>query len=86
MLRKIFNPARLASFQRTMVTVSSSDALVRTEVDDKTGYATVTLNRAPVNSLSLELMTEIVKTVDELERSKIRGMVLTSVSGKFCGT
>ncbi|XP_062706994.1 enoyl-CoA delta isomerase 1, mitochondrial-like [Aedes albopictus] len=85
MLRKIFNPARLSRFQRTMVTVSSSDALVSTEVDDKTGYATVTLNRAPVNSLSLELMTEIVKTVDELERSNIRGMVLTSFSNKvFC--
>lgn len=85
MLRKIANPARLLTFQRTMASTASTGPLVRTELDSQTGYAKVTLNRAPVNSLSLEFMAEIIKTVDELERSKIRGMILTSSSSKvFC--
>lgn len=66
-----------------MASTASTGPLVRTELDSQTGYATVILNRAPVNSLSLEFMAEIIKTVDELERSKIRGMILTSVRLQF---
>lgn len=66
-----------------MASTASTGPLVRTELDSQTGYAKVTLNRAPVNSLSLEFMAEIIKTVDELERSKIRGMILTSVRLQF---
>lgn len=59
---------------------SSADKLVITEVDDKTGYATVTLNRPPVNSLNLELLTAISETLDDLQNNKSRGMILTSSS------
>lgn len=59
---------------------SAADKLVITEVDDKTGYATVTLNRPPVNSLNLELLTAISETLDDLQNNKSRGMILTSSS------
>lgn len=59
---------------------SASDKLVLTEVDDKTGYATVTLNRPPVNSLNLELLKAISETLDDLQNNKSRGMILTSSS------
>lgn len=53
--------------------------LVVVDVNDKSGYATVTLNRPPVNSLNLELLTAISKTLDDLQNNKARGMILTSV-------
>lgn len=59
---------------------SASNKLVITEVDDKTGYATVTLNRPPVNSLNLELLKAISETLDDLQNNKSRGMILTSSS------
>lgn len=57
-----------------------SNKLVITEVDEKSGYATVTLNRPPVNSLNLELLKEISVALDELQNNKSRGMILTSSS------
>lgn len=59
---------------------NASDKLVVTEVNDKTGYATVTLNRPPVNSLNLELLTELSHSLDDLLNNKSRGMILTSSS------
>lgn len=59
---------------------NASDKLVLTEVNDKTGYATVTLNRPPVNSLNLELLTAISAALDDLLNNKSRGMILTSSS------
>lgn len=62
-----------------------SNKLVLAEVDDKTGYATVTLNRPPVNSLNLELLTAFSETLDDLQNNKSRGMILTSSSNTvFC--
>ncbi|XP_058449512.1 enoyl-CoA delta isomerase 1, mitochondrial-like [Malaya genurostris] len=59
---------------------NAPDKLVVAEVDDKTGYATVTLNRPPVNSLNLELLTAISETLDDLQNNKSRGVILTSSS------
>jgi len=44
-----------------------------------TGIATVTMQRLPVNSLNLEMLTELNKTVTQLEKDKCRGLILTSV-------
>lgn len=66
-----------ASLVRNQSTTSKD--LVLVDVNDKTGYATVTLNRPPVNSLNLELLTAISKTLDDLQNNKSRGMILTSV-------
>lgn len=69
------------SGQRNQVRCLSSAAtsLVNVDVNDKTGIAVVTLNRPPVNSLNLELLSDISKTLDDLESNKSKGMILTSV-------
>jgi len=59
---------------------TSPTDLVLVDVNDKTGFATVTLNRAPVNSLNLELLSAISKSLDDLLNNKSRGMILTSSS------
>ena len=48
------------------------------------GYSIVEMNRRPVNSLSLELSTELVNVIDNLEADPAcQGMILTSVSIMF---
>lgn len=58
----------------------SNDHLILCNVNDKTGYAKVELNRPPVNSLNLELLVQFSHILDECERNKCRGMIVTSVS------
>lgn len=53
--------------------------LVQVDVNGTTGFATLTLNKAPVNSLNLELLSAMSKTLDDLQNNKSRGMILTSV-------
>lgn len=60
-------------------TSSGSNPLVLFDIDDKTGYATLTLNRAPANSFNLDLLTAFSKALDEVVKNKSRGMILTSV-------
>lgn len=67
-----------ATFARYQSTAAND--LVLVDVNDKTGYATVTMNRPPVNSLNLELLTALSKTLDDLQNNKSRGMILTSSS------
>uniref|UniRef100_A0A182NNP0 Enoyl-CoA delta isomerase 1, mitochondrial n=1 Tax=Anopheles dirus TaxID=7168 RepID=A0A182NNP0_9DIPT len=81
MLRVLQRASRLvAPGARAFSSDTGNSKLVLTEVDDKTGYATVTLNRPPVNSLSLELLTAISDALDDLQNNKSRGMILTSSS------
>jgi hypothetical protein len=70
-----FNLARHNSTQ-------ASSNLILVDVNDKTGYSVVTLNSPPVNSLNLELLTAFRSTLDDLEKNKSRGMILTSVCVK----
>lgn len=58
---------------------SAAGSLVQLAVDDKSGVATLTLNRPPVNSLSLELLTDISKALDRVDENRSRGLILTSV-------
>lgn len=58
----------------------ATSELVKVDVNEKTGVALVTLNRAPVNGLNLELLTSIKNVIGNLEDNKCRGMILTSVS------
>jgi len=46
------------------------------------GISTVTMQRLPVNSLNLELLQELSRVFDTLEKDNSRGMILTSVSGR----
>lgn len=56
-----------------------TNSLINVEVNDKSGIAVVTMNRKPVNGLSLELLDALSNTLDELESNKTRGAILTSV-------
>lgn len=68
----------LSQASRSLST-AGQDKQVIVEVNDKTGIAIVSLNRPPVNSLSLEFFKEIAETLDDLEKNKSKGMILTSV-------
>lgn len=59
---------------------AAAPKLVDVTVDDKTGISIVSMNRKPVNSLSLEFFKEFCGIMDELETNKVRGMILKSVS------
>ncbi|KAJ3635326.1 hypothetical protein MTP99_008241 [Tenebrio molitor] len=67
-------------FSSSFRNYSSTGPVINLQVNDKTGVATVTLNRPPVNSLNLELLTELSNTLTELEKNKCRGLMLTSSS------
>lgn len=59
----------------------SSQSLVNLSADkDNAEIAIVTMQRPPVNSLNLELLQALNKTLDEIAKSDFRAMVLTSVS------
>lgn len=58
---------------------STATKLTTVEVNDKSGIATLTMNRPPVNGLNLELLTSINQSIQEIEGNKSRGLILTSV-------
>lgn len=52
----------------------------------KLGVAVVKMKNPPVNSLSLELLTELVISLEKLENDKtFRGIILTSVGTQLPG-
>ena len=74
-------PSRLLS--STQIKRSTTPPIATTTeftVEQKTGYAILRLNRAPVNSLSLEFLTAFGIELDKIEDNKsINGVILTSV-------
>lgn len=70
----------LLSYTRTF---SSAAGLVNVEVNDKNGIAIVSMQRPPVNSLNVELLSELKQTFVDLEKNKSRGAILTSASRTF---
>lgn len=75
--RSIFK-IKLLKFHPSISTRNSSNSIL-VDVDDKTGIATVSLNKKPVNSLDAGFMREISKTFKDLEVNRTRGAILTSV-------
>lgn len=72
----------LASLPRTVVIsrqLSSASKLTTIEVNDKTGIATLTMNRPPINALNVELLQDLHKSIQDIESNKSRGLILTSV-------
>ncbi|XP_014248276.1 enoyl-CoA delta isomerase 1, mitochondrial isoform X2 [Cimex lectularius] len=61
---------------------ATGEGLVDVKVNEKTGVATVSMNRPPVNSLNYDLLETLYKTFSQLETDKCRGMILTSTSSK----
>lgn len=59
---------------------TKSKELVLVDINDKTGYALVTMNSPPVNSLNLELLTSFSNALDDVQKNNCKGMILTSSS------
>lgn len=60
-------------------TFCSGQKLVNLDIDNE-GIATLTMNRPPVNSLNLELLTDISSALDSVQSNKCLGMVLATFS------
>ncbi|XP_017095428.2 enoyl-CoA delta isomerase 1, mitochondrial [Drosophila bipectinata] len=58
--------------------MSTGTKLTTVEVNDKTGIATLTMCRPPVNGLNLELLQDLKTSIDEIESNKSRGLILAS--------
>jgi enoyl-CoA hydratase/carnithine racemase len=69
-----------SALARNQSTAASQQSLVLTEVNDKTGFATIALNRPPMSNFTLELLQEFSKALDEVESKKYKGVILTSVN------
>lgn len=55
---------------------ASLSSLVKLE--EKQGYAVVSMQKPPVNSLSLEMIQALSQSLSELEKNKCKGIILTS--------
>ncbi|XP_063382341.1 enoyl-CoA delta isomerase 1, mitochondrial-like [Cydia fagiglandana] len=60
------------------MSASTAPAGPMVDVADDGGIAVMTLQRAPVNSLNLELLQAISKALDDVAKNKPKGMILTS--------
>lgn len=68
------------TIRKFSITSPCLNKLINVSVDDKTGIATLELNRPPVNSLNMALLQDINGALDELTRNRSKGLILTSVS------
>ncbi|CAH2307620.1 enoyl- delta isomerase 1, mitochondrial [Pelobates cultripes] len=60
-----------------------SNSKILVELDEATGVAVVKMKNPPVNSMSLEFLTEFSITLEKLEMDRgCRGVILTSVCVK----
>lgn len=64
---------------RCLSTSASRLKLINLSVDDKTGIATLEMNRPPVNSLNTPLLQDISTALTDLSKNKAKGLILTSV-------
>ncbi|KAL0891888.1 hypothetical protein ABMA27_015143 [Loxostege sticticalis] len=75
-------PLRLLRTARRVLpakSLSTTGQLTDLTVDNE-GIATLTLQRAPVNSLNVELLQELTTVLGQVEKDKAKGLVLTSAS------
>lgn len=71
------------SMKQVRCMTSSADRLLLT-MDDKTGVATVRMNKPPVNSLNLDFLTDFTIMLEKLENEKsCKGLILTSSNPKI---
>lgn len=69
--------------KQTRCLSSATDRLL-VSMDDKTGVATVKMNRPPVNSLNLDFLTDFTITLEKLENEKsCRGLILATANPKI---
>ncbi|XP_017005782.2 enoyl-CoA delta isomerase 1, mitochondrial [Drosophila takahashii] len=56
--------------------------LTTIEVDDRSGIATLSMNLPPVNTLTMDLMHDLIDSINQIESNKSRGLILTSSNDK----
>lgn len=78
LMRKIATSAVIRC-QATPASSVDYNQLVLVDVNDKSGYATLTLNRPPVNSFNLELLMAFSRALDQVERNNSKGLILASI-------
>ncbi|XP_054083442.1 enoyl-CoA delta isomerase 1, mitochondrial-like [Zeugodacus cucurbitae] len=84
-LRRLVKPSALARNYTASAGSASPPQFTTLSVDDKTGIATLTLNRPPANALNAAFMGEVARSIKATEQSKCRGLILTSSSERiFC--
>lgn len=74
---------RKATFQVFFRKFSVESKNVGVVFDKQTGIASVFLQRPPVNSMNLELLTELSAALTDLESNDCKGIILRSVSKVF---
>ncbi|KAM4631561.1 enoyl-CoA delta isomerase 1, mitochondrial [Discoglossus pictus] len=75
---------RLASWQSPGTRRHFSNDKILVELDEATGVAVLKMKNPPVNSLSLEMLTELSITLEKLEMDRgCRGLILTSAVPKI---
>ncbi|EDV58424.1 enoyl-CoA delta isomerase 1, mitochondrial [Drosophila erecta] len=74
------NLLRLVARRPPSRLMSTATKLTTVEVNDKTGIATLTMNRPPVNSQNVQLLLDLQSSISEIENNKSRGLILTSAS------
>ena len=62
--------------------MSSNSSLVDLAVGND-GISIMTLQRPPVNNINLDLLQDMNKALDEIEKTKSKGLIITSVSSYF---
>lgn len=82
LLSKISAVPRLVSIagRQSVRCCSTAGKLVNVDINPDSGIATVTMNRPPVNSLNLELVSDLVDAMGAVKKNKCLGMILTSSS------
>lgn len=65
--------------QSTAAAAASQNAMLM-EINEKNGIATLSMNSKPVNSMTLNFLKDFSEKLDLLEKEKVKGMILTSVS------
>lgn len=78
----MMRPKIVSILPRTMLIsrqLSTASKLTTVQVDDKTGIATLTMNRPPINALNVDLLQDLHRSIQEIQENKSRGLILTSV-------
>ncbi|XP_060653251.1 enoyl-CoA delta isomerase 1, mitochondrial-like [Drosophila nasuta] len=73
---------RALSISSSSRQMSTATKLTIVEVNDKTGIATLSLNRPPINGLNLQLLQDLQQSIKEIESNKSTGLILTSANSK----
>ncbi|KAH8352023.1 hypothetical protein KR084_001344 [Drosophila pseudotakahashii] len=60
----------------------TNSKLTTIEVDDRSGIATLSMNLPPVNTLTMDLMHDLIDSINQIESNKSRGLILTSSNDK----